>query len=91
MWIGPEKHKIVGKRLEAARKDSGLSQVQLAKKLRKPQSFVSSYERGQRRMDMLEFTSVVLAIGGDVGAIATDIFDAIVPPSKRKLAADRRS
>jgi hypothetical protein len=33
--------------------------------LHKPQSFVSSYERGQRRVDVLELMRIVDAIGGD--------------------------
>jgi transcriptional regulator with XRE-family HTH domain len=88
VWIGPDKHKIVGERLEAARKSAGVTQVELAKRLRKPQSFVSSYESGQRRVDLLEFASIVMAIGGDVSAIAADIFSA-VGPAKRKASGRR--
>ena len=83
MWIGPEKHKIVGERLEATRKGAGVTQVELAKRLRKPQSFVSSYESGQRRVDLLEFASIVTAIGADVGAVATEIFEAVAPRAAR--------
>lgn len=39
--------------LEARRK-SGLTQVQAAKRLRRPQSYVSDVERGQRRIDVVE-------------------------------------
>lgn len=40
--------------LKAARQEAGLTQVQVARKLRKPQSFVSYIERGQRRVDFIE-------------------------------------
>jgi transcriptional regulator with XRE-family HTH domain len=44
--------------LRKLRKDSGLSQKQLAEKLRKPQSFVSKYESGERRLDILELRCI---------------------------------
>jgi hypothetical protein len=47
----PRDHAIVGAALAAARERAGLTQQQLAKLLRKPQSFVSNYERGQRRIE----------------------------------------
>lgn len=42
----------------AARKESGFTQQQLAERLGKPQSFVSKYESGERRLDILEFLDV---------------------------------
>jgi transcriptional regulator with XRE-family HTH domain len=51
--------------LIAARKKAGLSQAQLAKRLAKPQSFVSKFERGERRLDVVEFRSVAQALGLD--------------------------
>jgi transcriptional regulator with XRE-family HTH domain len=42
------------KRLRQARIDAGLTQVHVAKKLRKPQSFVSKIESGERRLDFVE-------------------------------------
>ncbi len=48
-----------------ARKGAGLTQAQLAQKLCRPQSFVSKYERGERRLDVVEFLEVARAIGID--------------------------
>jgi transcriptional regulator with XRE-family HTH domain len=49
--------------LVEARKKAALSQAQLADKLSRPQSFVSKYERGERRLDVVEFEVVADALG----------------------------
>ena len=87
MWIGPKYHKLVGAHVAALRHQAGLKQTDLAKSLRKPQSFISAIENGQRRIDLLEFASIILAIGGDPRAVSASIFDEIVPAatSKRRI------
>lgn len=47
------------------RKKSGLTQAQLAKRLRRYQSFVATVESGQRRIDVIEFLDIAEAIGFD--------------------------
>jgi transcriptional regulator with XRE-family HTH domain len=44
------------------RKSVGLTQVELAERLGRPQSFVSKYERGERRLDVVEFVEVTDAL-----------------------------
>lgn len=46
-----------------ARQKAGLTQVELAQRLSRPQSYVSKYERGERRLDVIEFLHVAEAIG----------------------------
>jgi transcriptional regulator with XRE-family HTH domain len=41
-------------RLQKARLEAGLTQVQVAKKLKRPQSHVSNVESGQQRIDVIE-------------------------------------
>jgi len=41
-----------------ARHTQSLTQVQVAHRLGKPQSFVSKYESGERRLDVIEFIEV---------------------------------
>ncbi len=49
--------------LRQLRLEAGLRQVDLAKRLRQPQSFVSKYESGERRLDLLEVRQVCRALG----------------------------
>lgn len=48
--------------LSAARKDSNLTQAELAERLNKPQSFVAKYENGERRIDVIEFIDITRAL-----------------------------
>jgi transcriptional regulator with XRE-family HTH domain len=41
-------------RLRSARKAAGMTQTDVAKALRRPQSFVSNCESGERRVDVVE-------------------------------------
>ncbi len=48
------KYKIVLQNLLKAREESNLTQADVASKIKKPQSFVSKVERGERRLDIIE-------------------------------------
>ncbi len=56
-----------------AREAAGLTQVALAEKLSRPQSFVSKYEQGERRLDVVEFLEIAQAIGLDPYELLQDI------------------
>jgi len=49
--------------LKAVRTGAGLTQAEMAQKLGQPQSFVSKYESGERRLDVLELRQVCRASG----------------------------
>jgi transcriptional regulator with XRE-family HTH domain len=51
--------------LITARKDADVTQDEVAKRLDRPQSFVSKYENGERRVDVIEFLEIAHAIGFD--------------------------
>lgn len=57
------------KALVLARRKEGLTQAALAARLARPQSYVSKYERGERRLDVIEFLEVAEAVGADPVAI----------------------
>lgn len=49
--------------LQAARVAQNISQVALGEKLNRTQSFISKVERGERRLDIVEFCEWALALG----------------------------
>ena len=52
-----------------ARRAATLSQAELASRLSRPQSFVSKYERGERRLDLVEFLDIARVLGLDAGEL----------------------
>jgi transcriptional regulator with XRE-family HTH domain len=56
--------------LREARLQAGLTQVQVAERLHRPQSYVSKYERGELRLDILELREVCEALGITLTAFA---------------------
>ncbi|MFG0256695.1 MAG: helix-turn-helix domain-containing protein [Phycisphaerales bacterium JB043] len=56
--IYSQRQEILQRLLRDIRGEAGLRQVDLAKKLGQPQSFVSKYESGERRLDILELIHV---------------------------------
>jgi transcriptional regulator with XRE-family HTH domain len=51
--------------LTAARQKAGMTQRDLASKLKRPRSFVGRLEAGERRIDVIEFIDIARAIGAD--------------------------
>ena len=49
--------------LREMRIEAGLTQVELAARIEKDQAYVSRYESGQRRLDVLEVREICQAIG----------------------------
>lgn len=49
--------------LRQIRIEAGLRQVDMAERLGQPQSFVSKYESGERRLDLIEIRQVCDAAG----------------------------
>jgi transcriptional regulator with XRE-family HTH domain len=55
------------------RKSMGLSQQALAEQLGRHQQFVSRYEIGERRLDVVEFIDVARTLGLDAKGLLTTI------------------
>jgi transcriptional regulator with XRE-family HTH domain len=86
VWLEPSVYKRVGLCLAAARKSAGISQDELAHTLRKPQSFISSYECGHRRVDVAELLVILDAIKAD----PTKVFAAIADMKRPFRRGDQR-
>lgn len=71
--IYSERYKALQDALAQARKSAGLTQQQLADRLKKPQSFVAKYENGERRLDMAEFMTIAEELGADPAKIMEKI------------------
>lgn len=50
-------------KLKKARTDAKLTQIEVARRLRKPQSFVSKFESGERRLDPVELKTIARLYG----------------------------
>lgn len=63
--------------LRQVRLDANLRQEELAAKLRRPQSFVSKYESGERRLDLVEIREICRAIGLPLSDFVTRFEEAV--------------
>lgn len=63
--------------LRELRHEAGLTQVEVADRLDEPQSFVSKYESGERRLDVVELRLVAEALETTLSAVVTRLEDAI--------------
>jgi ribosome-binding protein aMBF1 (putative translation factor) len=61
------------RRLAEARRALGLRQIDLADRLDRPQSFVSNYERGDRRLEVSEFIVIAQVLGLDAAALVAEL------------------
>jgi transcriptional regulator with XRE-family HTH domain len=63
--LGNEAYQRFRKLLTEARQAASITQAELSRRLKRPQSFVSKYERGERRLDVVEFADIAKALGID--------------------------
>lgn len=60
------KYQVFREMIVEIRKNADITQVQLAKELGKPQSYISKVENGERRVDFTEFIELATALEFDV-------------------------
>ena len=64
--------------LRDIRLEAGLNQVDLANRLGQPQSYVSRYETGERRLDLLELREICEALGVSLVGLVTRLEESAV-------------
>lgn len=71
--IHNKRHKQLVELILAERKQAGIRQVQLAKKLKRSQTWIARLESGERRIDVIELIDLADAIGFDAPAIVAAV------------------
>jgi ribosome-binding protein aMBF1 (putative translation factor) len=67
--IHTERYSTLIQALIACRKEKGLSQTELARRVGRPQSYISKVENAERRLDVVEFLEICEAIGVEGGEV----------------------
>lgn len=57
-----DRYKLLCGRLIEVRRKKGFTQEQVASRLGKPQSYISKYESGERRLDVIELIDIARAL-----------------------------
>lgn len=63
--LNTPEYQLLRQLLVEARERSKLTQAEVAKRLNRVQSFVSKYELGERRLDVIDFMHVCASLGVD--------------------------
>ena len=87
----PTSYKHFLRELRDARKQTGLTQEQLAEALGQRQTYVSKCECGDRRLDVVELRAWVIALGGDLSAFVTALDDRISRHERPTLGRESKN
>lgn len=64
--IYSQKNKNLLEKLRSARVEAGLTQIEAGKKLKKPQSYLSKVERGERKIEAIELVDFAKIYNKDI-------------------------
>lgn len=70
--IHTEDYRRLCRRLRELRESAGLTQIELAERLGSSQSYVTKYETGDRRLDLIQLRSVCDALGVRLSKLARE-------------------
>lgn len=71
--IFTEQHQDFIRALREVRRSKGVTQVQLSERLDRAQSYISNIERGERRIDVIEFMAIAAALNRDAAELFSEI------------------
>lgn len=80
--IFTHEHRVFVRLLRETRQAAGLTQVQLADKMRTTQSIVSKWERGELRLDFVQIHHICRALGITLVAFASEFEKRIRSPKR---------
>lgn len=84
-------HQLLATLLRDVRLQAGLRQVDVAKAMRRSQSFVSDYESGQRRLDLVELRALCKVLGTTLPRLVQRYERVIAEFQQQKRATGRKS
>ena len=84
-------YKLFRAMLTELRRDRGITQEALAELLGVPQSYVSKYELGERRVDLVETFEICRALDTDPVAFVRQLIETIESEGDRRIASPRDS
>ncbi len=64
--IRTKEYKVFIQQLKKARLEAGLKQVEVAKKFKRPQSYIARVESGEYRIDVMELKRFAKLYGKDI-------------------------
>ena len=70
--------------LRRLRKRAGVSQADLALLLHKPQSYISKYENGERKLDILEVNTICKALGTSLSEFVEQLTHALNDSARKQ-------
>lgn len=84
------KRALLQEALKQIRLDAQLTQLDLARRLGKPQSYVSKYESGERRLDVIELEEVCHATGEPLRSFVENLEAAFAMAQSIEQERDRK-
>jgi len=80
--IHSKRHKRLVELIVALRKQAGIRQTQLAKKLKRSQTWIARLESGERRIDVIELIEIAEACNGLIKQLDANTIKALVEQSE---------
>ena len=65
-------YRVFTELLRETRERAGLTQVDLAKRLKQTQSYISKVERGDRRLDIMQMRQFCMSLGTSLPALVAE-------------------